>query len=208
MSFIMTTLATLLVATGVQPGVAESAEEVHPLLIGAQAPDVTVRDIESNKVELHTLLAEKPTVLVFYRGGWCPYCNTHLAGLAESDPKLREMGYQILAISPDRPEKLRETLDKSALSYTLLSDSAMEAAQGFGVAFKVEDETVEKYKTYGIDLDDSSGEDHHLLPVPAVFILGTDGTIQFQYVNPNYKMRLDADVLLAAAHSLVGAEEK
>ncbi len=58
MSFIMTTLATLLVATGVQPGVAESAEEVHPLLIGAQAPDVTVRDIESNKVELHTLLAE------------------------------------------------------------------------------------------------------------------------------------------------------
>ncbi len=72
----------------------------------------------------------------------------------------------------------------------------------------MEDETVEKYKTYGIDLDDSSGEDHHLLPVPAVFILGTDGTIQFQYVNPNYKMRLDADVLLAAAHSLVGAEEK
>lgn len=207
MSVIMTTLATLLAAISAQPIVAESAEEVHPLLIGAQAPDVTLRDVESNGVGLRTLLAEKPTILIFYRGGWCPYCNTHLAGIAESDPKLREMGYQIVAISPDRPEKLRETLDKSALTYTLLSDSAMEAAKGFGVAFKVESETVEKYKTFGIDLDDASGKDHHLLPVPSVFILGTDGMIRFQYVNPNYKVRLDADVLLAAAKSAVELEE-
>ncbi|MBK8550829.1 MAG: hypothetical protein IPL53_07105 [Ignavibacteria bacterium] len=75
----------------------------------------------------------------------------------------------------------------------------MNAALQFGIAFKVADEIIEKYKSYDIDLEASSGKEHHLLPVPSVFILGTDGIISFEYVNPNYKIRLDPDVLLAAA---------
>jgi len=114
---------------------------------------------------------------------------------------LREIGYQIIAISADRPSMLHESLDKHDLGFQLLSDSAMTAAVQFGLAWHMSDSMVEKYTTYGIDLDAASGQPHHVLPVPAVFVVGTDGVVRFQYVNPNHRVRLDSDVLLAAARA-------
>ena len=116
-------------------------------------------------------------------------------------PQLIELGYQIIAVSPDRPEHLRESLAKNELGYTLLSDAKMTASLAFGIAFKVDDKTVELYKGYGIDLEASSGEKHHLLPVPAVFVVGRDREVKFQYADPDYKTRIDPDLLLAAARS-------
>ena len=109
------------------------------------------------------------------------------------------MGYQIIAVSPDRPDRLKESVEKHQLNYVLASDSPMEAARAFGVAFQVDVETVERYRQVGVDLEEVSGEKHHLLPVPSVFIIGTEGIIRFQYVNPDYRVRLSADILLAAA---------
>lgn len=112
---------------------------------------------------------------------------------------MREIGYQIVAISADRPSMLQESLDKHDLGFQLLSDSSMTAAVEFGLGWQVPKSMVQKYTTYGIDLDAASGQSHHLLPVPAVFVVGTDGVVRFQYVNPDHRVRLDADVLLAAA---------
>mgnify|MGYP002036832412 FL=1 len=78
----------------------------------------------------------------------------------------------------------------------------MVAARSFGIAFRVDNATQKKYRKYGIDLEEVSGETHHLLPVPSVFIIGRDGTIMFSYVNPDYKVRLDPGVILAVAESL------
>ncbi len=176
-----------------------SPEDTHPLGVGASVPDVAVRTLDGESVSLREKIAEKPTVLIFYRGGWCPYCNTHLAKLQQIEPKLVELGYQVLAVSPDRPEKLKETLDKNNLNYALLSDSSMAAARDFGLAFRVSNETVEKYKEYSIDLVDASGESHHLLPVPAAYVVDTDGVIHFAYTNPDYRTRIEPKALLAAA---------
>jgi peroxiredoxin len=112
---------------------------------------------------------------------------------------LRELGYQIIAVSPDRPEKLRETLDEKGMGYTLLSDSSLSGARAFGIAWKLGADILKRYEKFGIDLEDASGQAHHTLPVPAVFILGSDGVVRFQYVNPDHKMRIDPDVLLVAA---------
>jgi len=112
---------------------------------------------------------------------------------------LRAIGYQIVAISADRPSKLQESFDKHDLGFQLLSDSSMTAAVEFGLAWQMPESMVEKYTEYGIDLDAASGQSHHVLPVPAVFVVGTDGVVRFQYVNPDHRVRLDADVLLAAA---------
>ncbi len=145
----------------------------------------------------------KPTVLIFYRGGWCPYCNTQLAGLREIETQVVQLGYQIIAVSPDRPEKLRESLQKHNMNYLLLSDSKMDAATAFGIAYEVDDETSQKYSQYGIDLENVSGEKHHLLPVPSVFIISKDGKIKFHYVNPDYKIRIDPELLLTAARAVL-----
>jgi peroxiredoxin len=122
-----------------------------------------------------------------------------LVQLQSIEPKLTEMGYQLIAISADRPEKMRESINKHHLKYTLLSDSKMTGAMTLGIAFRVDDETLQRYKEHGIDLEDASGESHHMLPVPAAFVLGTDGVVQFEYINPHYQVRVDPDVLLAAA---------
>lgn len=178
-----------------------AAPEVRPILIGADVPAVVLETVNGETFDLKAAVATQPTILIFYRGGWCPYCNLYLGQLQNAETKLRNLGYQILAISPDQPEKLRDSGNTEKLTYTLLSDAAMAASKAFGIAFRVDDATVEKYKGYGIDLEAASGETHHLLPVPAVFIVGTDGVISFVYVNPDYKTRLEPEVLIAAARS-------
>jgi peroxiredoxin len=115
------------------------------------------------------------------------------------EARLRELGYRIIAISPDRLEKVSESIDKHNMTYTLLSDSSMAAAKAFGIAFEVDKPMLEKLATYNIDIEDASGKEHHLLPVPSVFLVGKDGIIDFVYANPDYKTRLAPEVLLAAA---------
>ena len=114
------------------------------------------------------------------------------------------MGFQIIAASADRPQKLAQTSEKVNMTYQLVSDASQEGAKAFGLAYKVDDQTHQRYKKgLGLDLEEASGYSHHILPVPAVYIIGTDGVIRFQYVNPDYRVRLDPDILLAAAQALL-----
>jgi peroxiredoxin len=176
-----------------------ASAEIKPLMSGESIPSATLKTAEGVDFDLQAAIAKQPTVLIFYRGGWCPYCNRHLAALQDLDPQLRELGYQIIAISPDRPSELAKSAEGGHLSYTLLSDSNVEAATAFGLVFTVDDATIERYKGHNIDLEASSGESHHKLPIPAVFIVGTDGVIDFAHANEDYKKRIESDVLLNAA---------
>ena len=182
-----------------QPVVADDAESVNPVLTGTTIPNATVTNTEGEKKSLHDIVSQKPTVLIFYRGGWCPYCNRHLAEVQKAASRLNDMGYQIIGISPDKAEFLKESSEKQDLSYTLFSDSPMNASKAFGLAFKLDKETAMRYKENGLDLAKRSGHDHYMLPVPALYLVNPDGLITFQYVNPNYKTRIKADVLLSAA---------
>lgn len=185
--------AIILLATTALVGAAE------PLAVGARLPDVTVRTEKDAPVKLAAALKSEPAVILFYRGGWCPYCTKHLSAMMEIEEKLRGEGYSIFAISTDQPSKLAATPGREKLNYTLLSDSKMEASNAFGITFTVSDEVLEKYKGYNIDLEAASGEKHHMLPHPAVFVVDREGVIRFAYVNENYKVRLDPEKVLAAA---------
>ncbi|BCR03567.1 hypothetical protein DESUT3_06360 [Desulfuromonas versatilis] len=121
--------------------------------------------------------------------------------LVRIEPQLLELGYQILAVSADKPEFLKQSQQKHKPNYRLLSDSDMQAAQAFGIAFQVDTATYRKYQEFGVDLEEASGRTHHLLPVPTAFVVGSDGTIRFSYANPDYKTRVDSEVLLAAARA-------
>jgi peroxiredoxin len=124
-----------------------------------------------------------------------------LGQLREVESKLTELGYQIVIMSPDRPEKIREFNAKGNYAYTILSDSDLVAARALGVAFRVSDKGFEALKSYDLDIEDASGKQHHLLPVPAIFIVDTEGAIRFEYVNPDYRVRIDPGTLLAAAEA-------
>jgi peroxiredoxin len=176
-----------------------SADQVQPLLAGMKAPEFSVRDVENQVFTFTPGVQEKPIVLTFFRGGWCPYCNLHLSELRLAEKQLKDMGFDIWFISIDKPELLLASLDDPEIGYTVYSDAALSATRAYGLAFRVDDALNERYLGSGIDLEKASGENHHVLPAPATYIIGTDGIINFAYINPDYKVRLHPDVLLAAA---------
>lgn len=175
----------------------QSAVEIAPLLIGEKIPDVILKSVDNQDVNLTSLFNKKRTVLVFYRGGWCPYCNLHLAALAEAEKELLALGYQIIAISPDAPKNLKITEEKVKVNYLLLSDSNGELAKSVGLAFQAP----ENYKP--VINKGSEGLNSTFLPVPAVFLVNLNGEIEFEHITPNYKSRITNDLLIAVAKSLI-----
>jgi len=109
---------------------------------------------------------------------------------------------RVVAISPDQPQRIAAQVSESpALGYTFLSDADATAMRAFGLAFKVDAATTELYRGYGIDIDAASGRDHHLLPVPAVYLVDRDGVVRFAHWDPDYTKRLSGDELTLAAMS-------
>ncbi len=178
-----------------------TAEEVQPLLPGMQAPPFEVLDAAGNSVSFAPASLEQPLVLTFFRGGWCPYCNLHLAEMRHAEQELQDMGFDVWFISIDKPELLYASLEQPDIGYRVLSDAKLEATRAFGLAFRMPDDLVARYLEYGVDLEQVSGESHHVLPAPSIYIIGADGVIQFQYTNPDYHVRLHPTVLLSAARA-------
>ena len=98
-------------------------------------------------------------------------------------------------------------LTEKELSYALLSDNDLVASTAFGLTYYVSDELLARLIDNGHDIKKASGHDHRLLPVPAVFMINTDGIIAYKYVNPNYKVRMEPSVILAAAKTMVQQDE-
>jgi peroxiredoxin len=119
--------------------------------------------------------------------------------LIRIEPDLLELGYQIIAISADSPATLNQSQQKHKPNYLLLSDDSMKGAMALGIAWKVDDAMMKKLGGFGIDIEKASGETHRILPVPAAYVVGTDGTIKFAYINPDHRVRVPSTVLLAAA---------
>jgi peroxiredoxin len=179
-----------------QVEIAADATAISPLLIGEKIPNITLSDVSGKKVSLLEHAAQKPSVIVFYRGGWCPYCNLHLSELQAIESDILKEGYQIIAISPDSPESLGASISKNKLNYLLLSDNRTEASRGFGLAFQAPERYAEM-------LGKASAEQNKsVLPVPAVFVINTSGEILFEYINPDYKRRLKGSLLLAVLKEL------
>ncbi|RYG31259.1 MAG: AhpC/TSA family protein, partial [Chitinophagaceae bacterium] len=171
--------------------------DISPLLAGEQIPVLKLPESSGKTFDLNLSVSKTPTILIFYRGGWCPYCSKQLSALQEIEPELKDLGYQLIAISTDSPENLSQTMAKEKLGYTLLSDADLKAAKEFGIAFK----SPESYDKF---LPETSGGKNvdKLLPVPSVFILNKEGRILFEYINPNITQRLSGALMKAAAAAL------
>lgn len=171
--------------------------DISPLLIGETIPKVSIPAADGALFDLNARIAEKPTILIFYRGGWCPFCNKELAGLQGIQSDLVKLGYQIIAISTDSPENLNKSIGKHQLTYRLLSDADLAVSKQFGIAYKAP-------LAYDKIITEGSGGKNtdKLLPVPSVFILNTNGIIQFEYINPDFRQRISPALLQAVAAAL------
>ncbi|TAH18576.1 MAG: AhpC/TSA family protein [Cytophagales bacterium] len=173
----------------------EKPEDISPLLVGETIPKTILMDITGKPFDLNALLAQQQTILIFYRGGWCPFCIKHLAEIQKIENQLSQAGWQVVAVSPDSPENLKNTAEKQGLSLKLLSDADMQFAKNLGIAFK---------GTYGKMLVEKSGgkNTEQLLPVPAVFMIDKNSMIRFEHINPDFKDRIPTTLLLSVAKTL------
>ncbi|MGB5722429.1 MAG: redoxin domain-containing protein [Woeseiaceae bacterium] len=206
----LTLALSLFTSTSIRYGhadvpVAATAADIQPLKAGDRAPRFTVETIDNQRYDFDPRNLERPAILISFRGGWCPYCNMHLSELRHAIPAINDMGVDVLFLSGDRSELLQASLshetqeDIDGLGYTILSDANAQAAIALGIAFKASDKTIQRRGERGDDIERSSMARHGVLPVPAVFAVNREGFIKYANANPNYKIRVSADELLAAA---------
>ena len=171
---------------------------------GAKAPDFALPDSKGHTVRLSNLLAKGPVVLTFYRGGWCPYCNLQLRSYQKALGEIHSLGAELVAVSPQLPDKTLSTVEKAELSFPVLSDLGNRVARSYGLVFRVSDEVVPIYKQFGIDLEASNGDKSHELPMPGTYVIDRDGTIRSAFVDADYTKRLPVERLLESLRALHG----
>ena len=159
--------------------------------VGDRAPDFDLPDIDGGTVRLTDLLANGPVVLTFYRGAWCPYCNSSLQGFQAELGDIMDAGGYLVAVSPQAEVGSQEMADSNALSFPVLSDVGNRVSRDYGLVFEVDDQTRAQYQAVGIDLPAVNGVDAWELPVPATYVIDTDGTIRAAFVEADYTQRAD-----------------
>jgi peroxiredoxin len=179
-------------ARGIPAGVVKVGDALAPF---------TLYNAVGKPVGLEDLVATGPAVLVFYRGGWCPYCNLALRTYQrELLPQLDAWHATLAAISPQTPDQSLSTAEKAALDFQVLSDPGSRLARRIGIAFEQAEEVLAAQRRLGLDLAHVNEEGSTLLPMPTVLIVDPNRTVRFAEVHPDYTARTEvADIVAALA---------
>lgn len=141
--------------------------------------------------DLAKLLENGPVVVTFYRGSWCPYCVTELSTIQKQIENINSAGASVLAISPEKPSETADLVEQKKLGFLFGTDRNNELATKLALSFKLDAKTIKRYKQYGIDLPESNDATVWQLPIPATYIVDTDGTIAWAFVDEDYSKRPD-----------------
>ena len=177
------------------------------LKVGTNAPDFLLINTFGKKVKLSERLKEGPVVLKFYRGAWCPFYNIELNVLQRSLPYFKEYNASLIAVTPQRPDKSLEQLEKSEYTFEVLSDLDGSVMKSYNLYFEVSQELYELYKNrFNFDITDYNGKNRLGLPVPGTFVIDRDGIIKAAYAKTDYKKRMEPEDIIKALKVIHGAE--
>lgn len=165
--------------------------EEHPqgLGVGDVAPGFELLDQSGDTLSLEKLLKNGKVVLSFYRGAWCPYCNRQMAELQDSLQLILDKGATIIAVSPEVPESSGKIIEKTGATFSVVHDKGYAVMKKYKTAFVVDETTVRRYDKKGLDLKGANGNTDYILPVPATYIIGQNGNIEYVYFNTDYRKR-------------------
>lgn len=169
---------------------------------GATASDFTLPNVKGRQTQLSELLEEGPVVINFYRGGWCPFCNLEFKSLHDVLPQIKQHGATLIGISPELPDNSLGTVEKHNLQFEVLSDVGNKVAEQYGLVMKVPEVIRPLYLEWGLDLPTVNGENTWELPIPATYVINTDGKIITAYVNKNYTERMEPNDIIKALEVL------
>lgn len=165
------------------------------LNVGDIAPDFTLSNVQNQPVSLYNELANGPVILVWYRGGWCPYCNITLHYLQEKLPEFKKAGATLIALTPELPDNSLSTTEKNNLAFNVLSDLGNKVGKEFGVVFELTAEISSIYEA-SFGLNNTNGDDSNELPLAATYVIDTDKTIKYAFLDADHKKRADPEEIL------------
>jgi peroxiredoxin len=171
-------------------------QEPEPLFIGDKAPNFLALDQFENRVSLKEKLQDGPVVVVFYRGQWCPHCNRHMSQIQDSLQMILDAGASVIAITPEKGEKIEQTMKKSGAAFSIVYDENHRIMDKYQVTFKLSGWKRFIYGLGGININKASGNKDSALPVPATYIIATDGTIYASHFNEDYAERMQVIEML------------
>ena len=175
---------------------ANAQEAPEGLFINSKAPDFKGKDQFGKEIRLKDANKQGKVVLVFYRGHWCPFCNRQLKKLEDSLQFIKDKGATIIAVSPEKPESVSKTIDKTKAEYSVLYDEGLKIMKAYEVDYEVQENTITRYRNTGIDLEKTNGKDWKFLPVPAVYIIDKEGKITYRFFDADYKKRPSVQEIL------------
>jgi peroxiredoxin len=179
-----------------------SGQALNARKAGDKAPEFALKDPDNHVVSSAELLAKGPLVVSFYRGVWCPFCNLELQALQAASSAIEARGAHVVAISPQTAPNSRKSQRENKLSFPILSDEKSRVAAAFGLRFSLPDYLIELYKGFKDDLPAFNDDPAWVLPMPARYVIGTDGIIAYAEVNPDYTQRPDPAELLPVLDKL------
>lgn len=179
------------------------ADEGLGVAVGSQLPNITVNDINNKNVSLSGYWADQPALVVFYRGGWCPYCNMQVQELSRRYQEFKAAGIQPVLISVDAPDKAAMLDTHYEIPFPVLSDSALKAHTAFNVLLTLDSVTLAKYKMFGIIPKDWSGKKHNTIAVASAFVVDTKGVVRAAHASKDFASRPSAEQLLTLAKSVL-----
>ncbi|MDW5290676.1 peroxiredoxin-like family protein [Formosa sp. PL04] len=165
--------------------------------IGDKAPNFTLKNAVGKDVSLNEYLKKGPVVLTWYRGGWCPYCNLTLHRLQQELSNFQAEGANLLALTPELPDKSMDTTEKNELKFEVLSDVGNIVGQDYGIIYKLTEAVADRYQK-GFDLHGSNGDESDKLPLAATYVINPDGKITYAFLDVDYRKRAEpADIITA-----------
>jgi len=153
-------------------------------------------------VDVAAILAAGPTVVMFYRGGWCPYCNLELRAFQQALPEIQALGATLVAVSPETPDDTIETAEKNGVAFTVLSDAGGALARDLGIEFELSPAIKALYRKFGHDLAARNDDPRWALPMPATYVVAKGGRIAAAFVDPDYRRRMEPAEAVAALGAL------
>ena len=169
---------------------------------GNAFPAFDLPNADSESRTLNTFLSNGPLVISFYRGAWCPYCNLEINALQKRLPDIIAAGGQLVAISPQTPDKSVDQISNTQLTFEVLSDVGNKLAKDCGLVFTLPESLRPIYQAWQIDIPGHNGDDSFELPVPATFIIDAEGVIRYAFADMDYTKRLEPDIIIEQLNSL------
>lgn len=166
-----------------------SQEAPEGLFLGSKAPDFKAKDQQGQEWRLKDMLKKGKVIVIFYRGQWCPYCNRELSRFQDSLQLITDKGASVVAISPESPENISQTVEKTHATFPVLTDEGLKIMKAYDVEYEVPENTVTRYRNAGLDLEKLNGSNGKYLPVPAVYIIDKEGNVVYRFFEPDYKKR-------------------